>query len=274
MKNKKTDVKSFYEEYPCGGDWTEGDKRHVIQPWFNEVFCYNEFKNKNILEVGCGTGIDIVLYAMGGAHVVGIDIAKKPLYIANRKIHELNLEQNVRLIQWDLEHMPFKEGSFDMCYSIGVLHHTPNPEEGLSEINRLLRDSGEIICLLYNKYSFATFFTWINRLLYNFLNICTHDKETMVRIFERFFRRELDPAEVSGFREMWEHPLIRYFSKKTAKRMFGSYFHELQMRCYDSMYPLSHFSHNSQRFDLLGNVFGKFLIVKGKSKNGKNGGWM
>ena len=47
MKSLKTDVKSFYEEYHYSGDWIEGDKRHIIHPWFNEVFCYNEFKNKD-----------------------------------------------------------------------------------------------------------------------------------------------------------------------------------------------------------------------------------
>ncbi len=265
IEKQKLNVKAFYEKYPCGGGWAKDDRRNIITPWFSEVFGYRDakYRNKNILDAGCGIGIDMASHAMNSANVVGIDMSRKPLETAKRRIEQLNLK--AKLIQGDLEMLPCRRNSFDMCYSNGVLHHTPNPEAALSEVKRVLKNEGEVIFLLYHRYSLATIFHLANRVVYNFILKVTGNKNALLRILEIFFRRKLNAAEVSAFREIWEHPLVTYYTKRSAKRLFGLYFRSLNIKCYDSMYPLSRFFPMVQKFDLLGNIFGRFIIIEGRA---------
>lgn len=265
IEKQKLNVRGFYEKYPCGGDWAKDDRRNVVIPWFSEVFGYRDarYRNKSILDAGCGTGIDMASQAMNNANVIGIDMARKPLKIAKRRMERLNLK--AKLVQGDLEMLPFRGNSFDMCYSIGVLHHTPSPGVALSEVKRVLKSEGEVIFLLYHRYSLATIFNLVNRVVYNLTLKITGNKNVLLRILEILFRRKLNAAEVPALREMWEHPLVTYYTKKSAKRLFRPYFRNLNIRCYDSMYPLSRFFPTVQKFDLLGNTFGRFIIIEGRA---------
>lgn len=58
----------------------------------------------------------------------------------------------------DAEHMPYDSGFFDIVYSLGVLHHTPNFEKAISEVYRVLKPEGECWIAVYNKNSM--FFWW------------------------------------------------------------------------------------------------------------------
>jgi ubiquinone/menaquinone biosynthesis C-methylase UbiE len=67
----------------------------------------------------------------------------------------LNLQDrpNVHLVQADLFRLPFREESFDVIYSIGVLHHTPNTEAAFREISRFLKKGGTIAIWLYERWT-------------------------------------------------------------------------------------------------------------------------
>ncbi|MBI5254065.1 MAG: class I SAM-dependent methyltransferase [Euryarchaeota archaeon] len=233
----KDEVKDFYKKYPCGGDWLKDDSRYKILPWLSEVFEHNRHKGKIILDVGCGTGIDLLRYIPTHNAVVGIDISETPLKIAKRRINEIGYAP--LLIRCDLENMPLKYETFDMVYSIGVLHHTPDHERGIREIHRVLKSDGEIIILLYHKYSLATLITKINRTVYKLIATLAGPK-VLERCLELIIRRKMNPAEVAAFREMWEHPLIKYFTKGEINRIFKEVgFKNIQILTFDALYPLS-----------------------------------
>jgi len=113
----------------------------------------NDIKGKMIVEFGCGGGryMDVVLRKGGIAIGIDLSIAVEPAK------ENLSHFENVLIVQGDVLNSPFKENVFDNGYSIGVLHHTPNPGNGLKELFRTIKKGGEGTCLVYeNKGWYGT----------------------------------------------------------------------------------------------------------------------
>ena len=105
------------------------------------------FAGKRVLDAGCGTGRHAFYAAKFGARVWGMDLGPA-IEVAHRNTHEF---PNVRLVQADLNRPPFPPESFDFIYSIGVLHHLPDPETAFRNLLRFLKPGGEIQIYLYWK---------------------------------------------------------------------------------------------------------------------------
>jgi ubiquinone/menaquinone biosynthesis C-methylase UbiE len=115
---------------------------------------FSSYKGKNLLEVGCGPGIDMVRFARGGAKVTGIDLSKTALDLACSNLEQSG--QNADLQVMSGECMQFADNTFDVVYAHGVLQYTADTEKMIAEIHRVLRPGGEAIMMVYNKYS------WLN----------------------------------------------------------------------------------------------------------------
>ena len=112
-----------------------------------------DFQGKRVLDLGCGTGEYTLWYAANGAkEVVGVDLSDGSLAIANKKKEESGL-QNVTFIKKDILELDFPDHSFDYSYSVGVLHHTGNPDKGFQHLCRVTKPGGIVVVSLYNKYS-------------------------------------------------------------------------------------------------------------------------
>jgi ubiquinone/menaquinone biosynthesis C-methylase UbiE len=148
---------------PCGADATGGDPgsaeylarlddaRRAYAPWMDEVLKYETWAGKDVLDVGCGQGIDVARYAAGGASATGVDLTERHLELARRLLEHRGLE--ARLVQGDAEGLPFADASFDGASSNGVLHHTPDMLAALREIRRVLRPGGRATVIVYNRDS-------------------------------------------------------------------------------------------------------------------------
>ncbi|MBU0460737.1 MAG: methyltransferase domain-containing protein [Nanoarchaeota archaeon] len=106
------------------------------------------FQNKIILDAGCGKGRHSNYAAQYGAkQVIGIDLGES-IEVAYQNNKEKN---NADFIQADIYNLPFKEETFDYAYSIGVLHHLPNPEQGFSKIVPKIKKNGHFSIWVYGK---------------------------------------------------------------------------------------------------------------------------
>jgi 2-polyprenyl-3-methyl-5-hydroxy-6-metoxy-1,4-benzoquinol methylase len=103
------------------------------------------FRGKRVLDAGCGGGRHAHYAAKNGAEVWAVDLgsAVEVAKANNRTI------DNVRVAQADLHHLPFEPGSFDLVYSIGVLHHLPDPESAFRNLLRYVKPGGWIHIYLY-----------------------------------------------------------------------------------------------------------------------------
>jgi len=105
------------------------------------------FEGKLGLDAGCGFGRHIYHAAQFGAEMVGLDISAA---IDVARQHTKNLP-NVHLLQADIHRPPFRPQTFDFVYSIGVLHHLPDPRQGFWALRPLLKPGGAIFIWVYSK---------------------------------------------------------------------------------------------------------------------------
>ncbi|MDQ6652181.1 MAG: methyltransferase domain-containing protein [Acidobacteriota bacterium] len=105
------------------------------------------FRGKKVLDAGCGNGRFAFHAARCGAEVWAIDLGPA-VEVARRNCES---EKNVQVVQADLHNPPFDLESFDFIYSIGVLHHLPEPETAFQNLIRFLKPGGEIQIYLYWK---------------------------------------------------------------------------------------------------------------------------
>lgn len=103
------------------------------------------FKGKLGLDVGCGAGRHALQASQSGAEIVAVDISQAV------DAAQLNNTANkgVHIIQADVYNLPVKSGTFDFIYSLGVLHHLPDPEKGYKALIPFLRKGGSLFIWLY-----------------------------------------------------------------------------------------------------------------------------
>jgi SAM-dependent methyltransferase len=121
--------------------------RHESERTFREKtgFTPDDIKDKLVLDVGCGMGRFADVVSRWGGQVVGIDLS-----LAVEAAHaNLAGRENVRILQADLFRLPLRQGTFDIVYSIGVLHHTPDCEKAFRQLPRFLKPGGRIAIWVY-----------------------------------------------------------------------------------------------------------------------------
>jgi SAM-dependent methyltransferase len=105
------------------------------------------FPGKVGLDLGCGFGRHIYNAAKFGAEMIGVDLSQA---IESTRANTKDLP-NVHLIQADVYHLPIKKGVLDFAYSIGVLHHTPDPEAAFRCLVPLVKPGGSVFVWVYSK---------------------------------------------------------------------------------------------------------------------------
>lgn len=105
-----------------------------------------------LLEIGCGTGQMSLYLARASRVVIGADLARASLRLGAAAAQRFQLDR-ILFIETDLHHPGLREGSFDVVYASGVLHHTPNPRAAFACVARLARPGGMIVLGLYNVFA-------------------------------------------------------------------------------------------------------------------------
>lgn len=161
-------VNEFWQAHPCGDSLVGGlDKLNKDYKVFFEkydAFRYGEypellkllenmgFNNKTVLEVGLGQGADSEQIILRGGLWNGLDLTAESVERVRTRLelHELPYGE---VKQGTVLDIPFPDNTFDKIYSCGVLHHVPEVKKAGQEIHRVLRESGELIIMVYAKIS-------------------------------------------------------------------------------------------------------------------------
>jgi SAM-dependent methyltransferase len=117
---------------------------------------FDAYRGRDVLEVGCGAGVDLVRFARGGARATGVDVAPSAIALAARNVGYQHLP--ARLSVADGEHLPFGENRFDLVYAHGVVQYTADDRALVGECHRVLKPGGLAIFQVYNRVS------WLNAL--------------------------------------------------------------------------------------------------------------
>lgn len=165
-------IKKYYNYVKGSLDENNTDSRHETKnqknkesfefEWFNyRVEMGNEqkifleetqisadsFNNKLVLDVGCGMGRYTRIPVQLGAEVVGMDLGLS----VNKAYENLKTFGNCHIIQADLMFPPFADATFDIIYSLGVLHHTPDTKAAFNSISGLVKEKGDVSVWVYGK---------------------------------------------------------------------------------------------------------------------------
>src|SRR4029079_8909770 len=160
----KERVRVFWQENPCGtkfADAPPGSRRfyelveehRYLKEWHIPTAAgFAESNKLDVLEIGCGLGTDGAQFAKAGANYTGIDLTDAAINLAKRRFELFQLPGTFRVA--DAERLDFPNNSFDLVYSHGVLHHTPDTDAAVREIHRVLRPGGKAVVMLYHRDSY------------------------------------------------------------------------------------------------------------------------
>lgn len=118
---------------------------------FATFFPYSRYRGARVLEVGCGLGTMAMNWARQGARITACDLNPVAVAQTSQRLRLFNLPRPV--LQADGGALPFPGAAFDYVYSWGVLHHSPQLDQSIAELLRVLRSGGEFGVMLYNRHS-------------------------------------------------------------------------------------------------------------------------
>lgn len=195
--NKEENTKEYYDEI-------QKQRYSKFYPYLIKLAEFNEHPNEKVLEVGCGQGTDLLQFVKGGAKVWGVDLTEPAIKKTREMFKVYNYK--VRLKHLDAEDLNiFGDNFFDVVYSFGVIHHTPNPQKMIDEIHRVLKPNGKAIIMIYGKG-----LGWWCRL---FLFIFTG--KFLKYSFQEFINIH---SEYKG-----NCPLVRIYSVRQAQKLFKDF---------------------------------------------------
>jgi SAM-dependent methyltransferase len=163
----KEAVRDFWNAEPCGTRYLERQQdfeahsraRYSLEP---HIFDFAQFQNARglkVLEVGVGLGADYLEWLKAGAHAVGIDFSASSIEKARRRCELAGLRPDLQVA--DAEHLPFPDDSFDVVYSYGVMHHSPNTQECVRQAWRVLKPGGQARIMVYHHPSITGVMLWL-----------------------------------------------------------------------------------------------------------------
>ena len=174
MNRDKLEAQKQWNRHPCGTgkyldrieygsleffDAISHHRYEVTDRWMKRVIDFNIAKGKKLLEIGHGIGADLLTFCEGGAEVHGIEITEEHYRLA-----QLNFALHGKTCVFKLcdgADIDFPSDYFDYVYSHGVLHHTPDTGQCISEAYRVLKPGGQFILSLYHTYSAFHIFSMV-----------------------------------------------------------------------------------------------------------------
>lgn len=250
----KQQVQNQWDRDACGSHYVQDAEPDTLEwylqaeayrygyygPWMPRLMEFDKHAGKQVLEIGSGLGTDLAQFAKGGAHVTDLDLSAGHLAHAKRNFELRGLEGT--FVHGDGERLPFPDNNFDVVYSNGVIHHTPNTKTAIEEIYRVLKPGGKTIIMVYAENSLHY---WRNlfrdigvrqgqlsgismgEIMSQSVEISEHGsrplvkvytKERMRQMFNRFERITIDQCQLVP-EEMPR--MLKWMSVETAGRLFG-----------------------------------------------------
>ena len=167
---EKAEVHDFWQEASCGEALylaghgateyeAQAVERYRLEPYIAPFAGFTDAAGKDVLEIGVGLGADHQRFAEAGARLNGVDLTERAIEHTRRRLALFNLGSNLQVA--DAEQLPFPDNSFDIVYSWGVIHHSPDTPAAAREILRVLRPGGRFSVMIYHRRSFVGYLLWL-----------------------------------------------------------------------------------------------------------------
>ncbi len=252
----KERVRQFWQAHPCGSKFSDAEigtreffdrvERHRYEKeWHIPLAAdFAATKGLRVLEIGCGVGTDGLQFARAGAIYTGVDLTEAAIDLARSNFASAGLRGEFRVA--DAEQLDFPDETFDVVYSHGVLHHTPDIQAALREVHRVLKPGGRAIVMLYHRGSYnyqigirvlrragagllrsESGIKIVNRLTGEPIDSLREHAASLRNAQGRFSSAELLNQSTDGA----GNPLARVYSRREARDLFRN-FREVDLRAY------------------------------------------
>lgn len=209
--NAKKEVEEFWDRASCGEDLylqsqelegyaAHARRRYELEPFIEELAEFDTTAGLRVLEIGVGLGADHCRFAQAGARLAGIDLTPRAVAHTRRRLALFGLDS--ALAVGDAENLAFPSDTFDVVYSWGVLHHSPDTPRAVSEVHRVLRTGGVAKVMIYHKWSLVGYMLWLR---YALLRL--RPWLTLSEVYSRYL----------------ESPGTKAYSVAEARRLFGAF---------------------------------------------------
>lgn len=168
----KARVRDHWDREPCGtrGLGTDDEdprarqaraeaERYAVDAHIPGFARFSEAAGLEVLEIGVGAGTDFIQWIRHGARPTGVDLSPNSLAETRSRVTAEG-HPEVPLQVADAEHLPFADASFDLVYSYGVLHHSPDTAAAIGEVLRVLRPGGAARIMIYHVPSWTGLLLW------------------------------------------------------------------------------------------------------------------
>ncbi|HXI22527.1 MAG TPA: class I SAM-dependent methyltransferase [Pyrinomonadaceae bacterium] len=252
----KERVRAFWQEHPCGSKFSDAEigtreffdrveQHRYEKEWHIPTAAdFASTRGLKVLEIGCGVGTDGLQFARAGATYTGVDLTEAAVELARKNFESAKMPGEFRVS--DAENLDFADESFDIVYSHGVLHHTPDIEAAVREIHRVLKPGGRAIVMLYHRgsYNYQIGIRVLRRAGAGLLS-----SEGGIKIVNRLTGEPVESlrehaaslrnakGELSGAELLNQstdgagNPLARVYSRRAARELFRD-FREVELRAY------------------------------------------
>ncbi|MDQ1639850.1 MAG: hypothetical protein QOF62_3189 [Pyrinomonadaceae bacterium] len=256
-ENLKERVRAFWQANPCGvkfADAEPGSRRfyelveahRYAKEWHIPAAAdFAGARGLKVLEIGCGLGTDGAQFSKAGADYTGVDLTEAAVEFARKRFALFDLPGKFQTA--DAENLEFADESFDVVYSHGVLHHTPDTVRAIREIHRVLRPGGRAIVMLYHRDSYnyrvnisllrragAQLLRWDSgvRLVHKLTGEPLDNLQEHARLLKTQKKTYLGDEEfLSQNTDGAGNPLARVYSRAEAGRLFQN-FSEVTLKAY------------------------------------------
>lgn len=192
----KQEVYNYWNKASCGTEFIKQEKftkayfqdiekiRYSLEPEIFSFAQFTRFHGKKILEVGIGAGTDFLQWIRAGTQTYGIDLTHEAIENVKHRLELFNLQAHDLKVA-DAENLPYEDNAFDLVYSWGVIHHSPDTIRCLEEIIRITKPGGSIKIMIYNRHSLFAFYRYLLCGLFkgkpfrSFSNVLFFDQESL-----------------------------------------------------------------------------------------------
>ncbi|MDT7542772.1 MAG: hypothetical protein QOE33_2676 [Acidobacteriota bacterium] len=248
-QNLKARVREFWQANPCGTKFADApagtrvfyervEAHRYAKEWHIPAAAgFDAARGLRVLEIGCGLGTDGAQFARAGADYTGVDLTEAAVSLARRNFELQDLAGEFRTA--DAENLDFADETFDLVYSHGVLHHTPDTARAIQEVHRVLKPAGRAVVMLYHRdsYNYRVNISLLRRagarLLHNEAGLrVAHllTREPVASLREHAARIKEDQRSYLSSAEFLSrntdgagNPLTRVYSRKEARALFKDF---------------------------------------------------
>jgi len=130
-------------------------RKYFVEPHILRFAEFPRWRGKRVLEIGCGIGTDTINFARHGARVTAVDLSERSVEIARQRAQVFGVERQVTFHVANAEELSqiVPVEPYDLVYSFGVLHHTPNPDRAIAQIRRYTTAGSTLKLMVYHRRS-------------------------------------------------------------------------------------------------------------------------